>query len=428
MRTIFIILLTASFLFGATYTTISIDGTNDFDSGTERFSTTSGTTIYAYVTWDASFLYVGFSGSTPSGTLTDNDRVYHIYIDTDPEETPTNGTGTTDGEAWRWDPTLPFTANYHYAFKTVDNSEVTREYSGSWGDASMTTSNWKGSGYWELSIDRSTIGSPDEIYLTAYVEEDWAGGNICGGIPSNQFTNTTTSGAISFSNWLGFTLRSGETPNDAEHVDQALSVDLSSFVTKSSHKGVQLFWSTASETENQGFIISRQTGAGEWKQLASFADTKALEGQGSTSNATNYQYTDSDVQEGQTYAYMLSDVNYRGHRVDHDGQISKITYLLPNDAVQPTTLAVNNLYPNPFNPVVTMNYSMLKTADLNVSIYALSGERVWSHSVGNHMSGKGFSLQWEGMNDAGQAVGSGIYLVHFLAGNELQTRKVTLLR
>ncbi len=205
-------------VYSQSYHTITIDGTNDFNATNEQMSTTSGTTLYAYVTWDASNIYIGLSGNTPGGSITDNDRVYHIYIDTDPQTTLTSGNGTTDGIIWRWHPTLPFNADYHYAFKTVDLSQYKNYYSGgSWGSSSFTTSNYKGSGYWEISISRSDIGSPSAINLIVYVEEDWGGGSICGGLPSNLFTNTSTQGAIAFNNyWKGYELTSGLNPNSTE--------------------------------------------------------------------------------------------------------------------------------------------------------------------------------------------------------------------
>ena len=122
---------------------------------------------------------------------------------------------------WRWDPTLPFNADYHYAFKTVDNSEYKRSYSGgSWSDATIGTSNWKGAGFWELSISRSDIANPTSVKVLMYVEEDWDGGSICGGLPSDLFTNTSTQGAITFnSHYQGFTLDEGYDPNNGNSHD-----------------------------------------------------------------------------------------------------------------------------------------------------------------------------------------------------------------
>lgn len=208
-------------LLAQSFNTITIDGVNDFNTTYERFQTTSGTDLYAYLTWDETYFYFGFSGNSPAGTVTDNDRVYHIYFDTDPQQNPTTGNGTTDGETWRFDPTLPFNADYHYAFKTADNSEFRREYNGAaWQDAAFATGNWKGAGYWELRITRADLGNPSQINVAAYVEEDWDGGNICGGLPSNLFTNTASGGAIAFNNhFKNYYLISNIYPNHIYHDD-----------------------------------------------------------------------------------------------------------------------------------------------------------------------------------------------------------------
>lgn len=203
------------------FRTESIDGGNNFNTTNERLTTTNGSSLYGYVTWDKDYLYIAYSGNSPSGSVTDGGRVFHIYIDTDPQKTATSGTGTTSSDAWSWNPTLPFSANYHYAFKTSDNTEYKKVYNGSsWGDATIETQNYKASGYWELKLKLSDLGSPKQINLLSYVEEDWSGGNINGGIPSNLFTNTTTQGAITFNNhFLNYYLNDQVNPNAGYNLD-----------------------------------------------------------------------------------------------------------------------------------------------------------------------------------------------------------------
>ena len=126
-----------------TFRTENIEGNNGFVVNSEKFNTTRGQ-ITSYVTWDKDYIYVAYSGTTPGGNLTENDRAIHLYIDTDPKPVATQGTGTTTGETWRWTPTLPFSANYHYAFKTLDNTETKRVYNGTaWGPATFETANFK---------------------------------------------------------------------------------------------------------------------------------------------------------------------------------------------------------------------------------------------------------------------------------------------
>jgi hypothetical protein len=213
---LFILLFLSIAIHAQSFHTITIDGTNDFVNSSERFETTSGTELYAYVTWDDDYFYFGLSGNSVAGLATDANRVFHLYFDTDPKSNPSEGTGTTDGETWRYDPVLPFTANYHYAFKTVDNSEIKKFHDGvnGWVNASDITDNWKGDGFWEVRIPITAFGNTNQISFIAYVEEDWDTGSISGGIPSNLFTNIAAPGPITFNNnFLTFYLLDQFNPN-----------------------------------------------------------------------------------------------------------------------------------------------------------------------------------------------------------------------
>ncbi len=194
----------------------------NFDNNTERMETTSGSDLYAYFTFDDEYFYFGFSGNTPSGPVTDNDRVYHIYIDTDPKENPTQGTGTTDGEAWRYDPSISITANYHYAFKTFDNSEYRRAYSDGWTNTEITTENYKDTdnSLWKMKMERARprFTGTNPFY------------RLCGrGLGCRQymrrsslkpFTNTSGGGGLTFnSHWKNYYLLSDLTHNHTFHND-----------------------------------------------------------------------------------------------------------------------------------------------------------------------------------------------------------------
>ncbi len=198
--------ITASAQTTTTFRTELIDGNNTFNQTYEKFNTTRAE-ISGYVTWDAEYVYLAFAGSTPNGSLTDNSRAIHVYIDTDPQLNPTTGTGSTAGDAWLWNPTLPFTANYHYVVKTEGPVEVKRIYNGtSWQNATFGAGNWKNTGtsYLEMKISRADLGGAGAWSILAYVEEDWTSVQvpswISGGLPEGLFTNTTTQGNITFNN------------------------------------------------------------------------------------------------------------------------------------------------------------------------------------------------------------------------------------
>ncbi len=87
----------------STYRTEAIDGNNNFSSTLEKFNTTR-TQISAFVTWDKDYIYIGYSGNTPNGSISDDGRQFHIYIDIDPQLDPLQGTRNKIWRTWRWNP------------------------------------------------------------------------------------------------------------------------------------------------------------------------------------------------------------------------------------------------------------------------------------------------------------------------------------
>jgi len=84
----------------------------------------------------------------------------------------------------------------------------------------MNTLNYKGTGFWEVRFLLSDLGSPKQINLVAYIEEDWPGGSISSGIPNDLFTNTNTQGNITFNNHrLNYTLIDQISPNASYNED-----------------------------------------------------------------------------------------------------------------------------------------------------------------------------------------------------------------
>jgi hypothetical protein len=210
--------------------------------------------------------------------------------------------------------------------------------------------------------------------------------------------------------------------------DSSLPVELSAFSAHSSSKGVKLTWTTDSEIENHGFTIMRKSDAKDWAEIASFTKYPALEGQGSTTEATDYYFIDTQVKDGWSYSYQLTDVDYQGKQTFHKDHIQSITYVNPGKSAKPDALKLVKLYPNPFNPTVTLTYDLAAMNDLYVSIYNLAGEQVWNHAKGNHPAGQNYTLTWNGNDLTNSPLPSGIYLVNIQAGTQIKSEKVTLLR
>lgn len=85
-------------------------------------------------------------------------------------------------------------------------------------------------------------------------------------------------------------------------------------------------------------------------------------------------------------------------------------------------------YPNPFNPVTTISFELPAASNISLVIYDVSGKIVKTF-VENEWRGEGeHTFTWEGTNDNGESVASGIYLYHLVTETESVVKQMTLLK
>ena len=87
-------------------------------------------------------------------------------------------------------------------------------------------------------------------------------------------------------------------------------------------------------------------------------------------------------------------------------------------------------YPNPFNPETRMPYQLAKAAEVTFTIYDMNGWKVRTLAVGHQPAGvyqsRSRTAHWDGRNDAGEPVGSGVYWCTLDAGSYQETRKIVI--
>jgi len=97
-----------------------------------------------------------------------------------------------------------------------------------------------------------------------------------------------------------------------------------------------------------------------------------------------------------------------------------------NDGLRRNIKLIQN-FPNPFNPVTTLQYDLPEDALVNITIYDMMG-RVVSNLVSSQQNAGYKSIQWNATNDTGEGVSAGLYLYTIQAGEFRQTRKMVLLK
>jgi hypothetical protein len=93
----------------------------------------------------------------------------------------------------------------------------------------------------------------------------------------------------------------------------------------------------------------------------------------------------------------------------------------------PVPLALHGNRPNPFNPSTTISFSIPSSGKISLAVYDITGRKVRT-LLSDHMSAGTHSITWDGRDDSGQMVASGIYLSRLIAGKKSATGRMVLLK
>lgn len=93
----------------------------------------------------------------------------------------------------------------------------------------------------------------------------------------------------------------------------------------------------------------------------------------------------------------------------------------------PSSFALEQNYPNPFNPTTTIQFTLAKGANVKLAIYNLTGQKVATLVNKEHQPGT-YSVRWDGKDESGSIVASGVYTYRLEAPERTETRKLVLIR
>ena len=97
-----------------------------------------------------------------------------------------------------------------------------------------------------------------------------------------------------------------------------------------------------------------------------------------------------------------------------------------DETVIPTKFSMSSNYPNPFNPVTHVNFDIPEQANVSFSIYSLLGQEVMSQT--NEYQPGTYKLTWNGRDQMGNTLPSGVYLLRMESERFLKTRKLVLMK
>jgi hypothetical protein len=142
-------------------------------------------------------------------------------------------------------------------------------------------------------------------------------------------------------------------------------------------------------------------------------------------------YLDPAVPNG-TYCYNVRAVYSGGYQsaLSTDAVIEHVQ-TNSNEVLIPANTELIGIYPNPFNPETTISYSLNEDSRVSLFIYNIKGQKVRSLVNGQIQAGY-HTVTWNGKNENGENVSSGIYFSIFDATNKekdyTSVKKIILLK
>jgi hypothetical protein len=141
-------------------------------------------------------------------------------------------------------------------------------------------------------------------------------------------------------------------------------------------------------------------------------------------------YVDSDLLIGYSYYYYLTTFDAEGR----ESTMHTRTYepLVPqsvgvNSTVNPTRFALSQNVPNPFNPTTTIPFNLSEAGEVRLTIHSVTGQIVRTLADAQ-MGAGGHMVIWDGTDDAGRAVASGVYLYRLSTGERTLVRRLVVVR
>ena len=127
-------------------------------------------------------------------------------------------------------------------------------------------------------------------------------------------------------------------------------------------------------------------------------------------------------------------MSFRRYRSDDNGCLYRgivvLEQLLAVLTPQETALLPN--YPNPFNPETWIPYHLAHAADVTLTVYDTKGalER-WlelGYQPAGYYTARSKAAYWDGRNESGESVASGVYLYQLRAGDYSATRRLVIVK
>lgn len=276
---------------------------------------------------------------------------------------------------------------------------------GSGGAVATWEDERNGTGAWDLYAQR----------LNANGTMAWA----TNGVAICRATANQTTPQLGPDGWGGAIItwkdeRAGNADIYSQRVDAAghtvVATMLQSYSAVFREEGIAISWTLSQADEGIEFFIARATAsAGPYLELPSRSMSR---------DGLSFNFVDQNWESGASYWYRVDVL------VGSDRSVLFETGPIAAPAL-PLTLDQN--HPNPFNPSTTIGYYLPEKCPVRLEVYDISGRRI-AGLIDKELEKGSYAIEWDGKDERGNSVASGIYFYRLTAGKQTTSRRMVLLK
>jgi hypothetical protein len=181
-------------------------------------------------------------------------------------------------------------------------------------------------------------------------------------------------------------------------------------------RNVQLRWDQSPDPDLNYFVIHRSTTSG-------FTPSPSNR----IGYSVNTDYVDSNLVNG-NYYYKLAAIDFSGNISRPSVELPvMVTSVREEEGAVPKVFALFQNYPNPFNPITQIKFYIPKRSRVELSVYNILGQKV-KNLVNEEMEAGNYIATWNGKDEKGFDVSSGIYFYKLNSKDYSETKKMLLIR
>jgi hypothetical protein len=209
-------------------------------------------------------------------------------------------------------------------------------------------------------------------------------------------------------NWKSF-------PKTGQSIDNLIPTAPTSLAGVQVGADVELTWDESPDPDFNYFSIRRGDQPGFDPNIGTEVGT-----------TTDPFFSDLNVPGGDWF-YRVVAFDFNGNEGEFSDEVSVPMGLEGTDGTIPREFALHQNYPNPFNPETWISFDLPKGVDVSITIYNTLGQKVRT-LVSEAAPAGSYKVLWDGSNQNGVRVASGIYIYTIKAGSFVQSRKMTFMK